>query len=348
MKNDRSFHLVALAGLLTAGFSAGRLVPAATHPSDPLELARELSRAYHSLAEGVGPAVVQIKTYSTSGRRRALQEGSGVVVRDDGVLVTNSHVVKGADELEVIFTDGRRLEAQLLGSDPDTDLAVLRVEAEGLVHAPLDTTAGAKVGEIVLAMGNPLGLGHTVTAGIVSGLGRNDLNIAFYEDFIQTDAAVNPGNSGGPLINLEGQVIGINTAMGLASNGDDGIAFAIPSYMAARVVEDMLRFGHVRRGFLGISNYTPWASARMLEIARSRGYRGQSAVVVSQVEPNTPAAAAGIRDDDIILEIHGMRITDQKSLRTAIADTPPGEPTEVRIWRAGKELRLSVTMQLRK
>ena len=347
MTRNRSLRMAALAGLLTATFSAGRMASTAGQDPDPRDLAKGLSVAYQALAEEVGPSVVQVKTYSTSRRRRSLQEGSGVIVRADGVIVTNNHVVRGADEVEVVLTNGRRLEASIVGTDPDSDLAVLRVEAEDLDHAPLDPDDQANVGEIVLAMGNPMGLGHTVTAGIVSGLGRTDLNIAFYEDFIQTDAAINPGNSGGPLINLDGQVLGINTAVGLTSNGDNGIAFAIPSRMVRRVVEDLLRYGTVRRGFLGVRNYTRWYAGRQVEGARRAGYLGVSEIVVSDVEEDTPAEEAGVEVDDIILEINGARITDQKSFRTAIADTPPGERAGMKVWRGGKELELSVTMRLR-
>lgn len=336
----------AAAGVLAAAFSAGRVT--APPPTDPLDVARDLSKAYHQLTENVGEAVVQVKTYSTSrSRRRSLQDGSGVMVRSDGVLVTNNHVVASADAIEVLLTNGRILDAKVLGTDPDTDIAVLKVDAKGLVFAPLDADAQADVGEIVLAMGNPMGLGHTVTAGIVSGLGRTDLNIAFYEDFIQTDAAINPGNSGGPLINLHGEVIGINTATGLASNGDDGIAFAIPSRMVRRVVDDILEHGKVRRGFLGVRTYRSWDANRRITTARGKGYRGVSEMVISTVESDTPAEDAGLKVGDIILEIHGSRVTDQKSFRTAIADTPPDEPAKMKVWRDGKELRLDVTMKLR-
>jgi S1-C subfamily serine protease len=348
MTGKRPIQVAAIAGLLAAGFSASRFVPAPSRDTDPLTLARTLSKAYSELSAQVAPAVVQVKTYSTTPRRRSLQDGSGVVVRHNGVIVTNNHVVEGADEVQVVLTNGRRLEATIIGTDSDSDLAILRVSACDLTYAPLDPDIQADVGEIVLAMGNPLGLGHTVTAGIVSGLGRSDLNIAFYEDFIQTDAAINPGNSGGPLINLRGQVLGINTATGLASNGDDGIAFAIPSRMVRRVVEDVLLYGSVRRGFLGVRNYTRWYANREIETAREQGYHGSSSIVVSEVEPGTPAQEAGVEVDDIILEIHGMRVVDQKSFRTAIADSPPGERAGMRIWRRGRELDLSVTMRLRK
>ena len=348
MRATRSLPLVAATALIT-GVGAGLWSPPApSGTDDPLTLARHMSKAYEHLANEVGPAVVLVKTYRRSGRRLLnVQDGSGVIVRPDGVVVTNNHVVRGADEFVVVLTSGRRLEAKVLGTDEDSDLAVLRVDGWNLTYAPLDPDIQASVGEIVLAMGNPMGLGHTVTSGIVSGLGRTDLNIAFYEDFIQTDAAINPGNSGGPLINLEGQVLGINTAVGIASNGDNGIAFAIPSRMVRRVVDDVLEYGEVRRGFLGVTNLRSWYARRVLEDARRDGFRGVSNIVVDVVEEDTPADLAGLRKDDIVLEIHDLRITDQKSFRTAIADVTPGERTSIKVWRSGEERSLPVTMSLR-
>ncbi len=353
MRRIQSLPLLVVTGLLTglgAGLGAGLWsAPAPSETEDPLTLARRLSKAYEQLANDVGPAVVLVKTYRRTSRgRRNVQDGSGVIVRADGVVVTNNHVVKGADEFVVVLTNGRRLEARVLGTDKDTDLAILRVDVTGLTFAPLDPDIQASVGEIVLAMGNPLGLGHTVTSGIVSGLGRTDLNIAFYEDFIQTDAAINPGNSGGPLINLEGQVLGINTAVGIASNGDNGIGFAIPSRMVRRVVDDVLEFGKVKRGFLGVEASSNWYARRVIESARRRGFLGFSLVVIDKVEGDTPADRAGLLEDDIILEIHALPITDQKSFRTAIADVTPGVPTSIKVWRLGKELSLPVTMSLRR
>jgi len=342
----------ALVGFLAAALGLGRWTPATANEreaDEALELARQLSKAYQRLAAEVGPAVVQVRTFrNTSRGRRGAQDGSGVIVRSDGVIVTNHHVVRDADQFEVQLTNGRQLAARLVGTDKDTDIAVLAVDADGLAHAPLDPDANADVGEIVLAMGNPMGLGHTVTSGIVSGLGRSDLNIAFYEDFIQTDAAINPGNSGGPLINLRGEVIGINTAVGLASNGDDGIAFAIPGRMVRRVVDDILSYGEVHRGYLGVLTLSPWSAGRRLQAARADGYRGFSQIVVDEVEEGTPAERGGLLTGDIVLAIHGQRVTDQKSFRTAIADAPPGEEIEVDVWRAGDELAVPVTLELRK
>ena len=351
VRTRRQFLLVL--SLAAIAFSTGRWGSQATasgpEADEALDLARRLSTAYQRLAEQVGPAVVQVKSYRQGTRgRRSVQDGSGVVVRPDGILVTNNHVVRGADTYQVVLTNGRQLDATIVGTDEDTDLAVLKVSADDLAHAPLDSNTAPAVGQIVLAMGNPMGLGHTVTSGIVSGLGRSDLNIAFYEDFIQTDAAINPGNSGGPLIDLQGEVLGINTAMGIASNGDNGIAFAIPSRMVRRVVDDILEHGNVRRGFLGVSNYSPWYAARRLNSARERGYAGFSSIIVQTVEDGTPAESAGIESGDIVLEIHGQRVTDQKSFRTAIADAPPGTPVEIKVWRDGGELNLEATLAIRR
>ena len=339
---------VALAGLLSAVLGLGHL---RTADSDPLALAQSISKAYQLLSEEVGPAVVQVKTYGTvRSRRRSLQEGSGVIVLCDhksGTVVTNYHVIKGGDEFRVLLTDGRVLEASVVGHDEDTDLAVLAIQAEGLTAAALATEAEAKVGEVVLAIGNPMGLGHTVTAGIVSGIGRSDLGLAFYEDFIQTDADINLGNSGGPLINMKGQVLGITTAVAILKQ-DEHLAFAIPSRMVRRCVDDILRYGSVKRGYLGVENHRYWRVGQLVTAARSAGFTGVSRIAISRVEPDSPAEAAGLAVKDIILTINGVRISDQRSFRTAIADVAPGDHTTVEVWRSGKELTLPVVVVERK
>ncbi len=344
--------LVAIAAAVTGLFSASLGWRQWQRPEqDALQLARSVSSAYQQLAEEVGPAVVQVKAYRKSGSsRRTLQEGSGVIIQTSGLtgtVVTNQHVISGSNDLLVVLTSGRALPAKVLGADPDTDLAVLSIEAAGLTAAPLAPESKASVGEIVLAMGNPLGLGHTVTAGIVSGLGRSDLNITFYEDFIQIDAAINMGNSGGPLINLNGEVLGINTAIGV-TNADNALAFSIPSHMVRRSVEDILRFGEVRRGYLGVENHSRWRAERILSAARTKGFEGVSRIAIANVTANSPASAASLAVNDIVLAIDGTRISDQRSFRTAIADVPPGEETTVLVWREGKELTLPVTLVQRK
>ncbi len=349
--SQRSFGLIptlALAGALAGLFSAGWGPGAERAPeTDPLSVARSVSRAYQKLAKEVGPAVVQVKTYGVSrSRRRSLQDGSGVIIQADsssGVLVTNNHVIAGGNEFWVYLTDGRVLKATVVGSDKDTDLAVLSIQGEELSAVPLAPEVEATVGEMVLAMGNPLGLGHTVTAGIVSGIGRSDLNIAFYEDFIQTDAAINLGNSGGPLINLQGKVLGINTAVAI-TNEDKSIAFAIPSRMVRRSVEDILEYGSVKRGYLGVENHRDFRARQLVASARQKGFTGVSRIAVKLVESDSPAEAAGLEVDDIILRINGVRISDQRSFRTAIADVTPGDRTMVEVWRSGEELQLPVVV----
>jgi S1-C subfamily serine protease len=335
---------VALTGLISAVLGLEHL---RTNDNDPLVLAQSISSAYQQLAEEVGPAVVQVKTYGTvRSRRRSLQEGSGVIIDSDGkagTVVTNYHVIKGGDQFRVCLTDGRVLEATEVGHDEDTDLAVLSIKAEQLTTASLAPEAEAKVGEIVLAMGNPMGLGHTVTSGIVSGIGRSDLNIAFYEDFIQTDAAINMGNSGGPLINLNGQVLGINTAVAI-TNDDNGLAFAIPSRMVRRSVEDILRYGEVKRGYLGVENHSSWRAGSLVDAARNKGFEGVSRIAISRVSPDSPAERGGLAVNDIILTINGVRISDQRSFRTAIADVAPGDRTTVEVWRSGERLKLPVVV----
>ncbi len=280
MRHNRSLQWLALVGLATAWLTTG---PGRGPQDEPLTLAQSLSEAYQQLARDIGPAVVQVTAYRKVGsRRRRLQDGSGVIIRQDGLVVTNNHVVDNAEIVSVALTDGRRLDATVVGTDQDSDLAVLRVDGEELTWLPLCKNPQPDPGQLVLAIGNPLGLGHSVTAGIVSGVGRSDLNIAFYEDFIQTDAQINAGNSGGPLVNLEGEIIGINTAVAITAD-DNGIAFAIPSRMVRRTVDDILEFGEVRRGFLGVENLSYFRAARFLEQARSTG--GASRVEVERRDP---------------------------------------------------------------
>lgn len=338
---------VALTGLISAVVGLDQL---RSDDSDPLALAQSISSAYQQLAQEVGPAVVQVKTYGTvRSRRRSLQEGSGVIIRSDGktgTVVTNYHVIKGGDQFRVCLTDGRVLEATEVGHDKDTDLAVLSIKAEQLTAIALAPDAEASVGEIVLAMGNPMGLGHTVTSGIVSGIGRSDLGIAFYENFIQTDAVINLGNSGGPLINMKGQVLGINTAVSITKD-DMFLAFTIPSQMVRRSVDDILRYGEVRRGYLGVENHTSWRAGSLIEAARAKGFEGVSRIAIARVSPDSPAERAGLEVNDIILTINGVRISDQRSFRTAIADVAPGDRTTVEIWRSGERLKLPVVVARR-
>ncbi len=354
------WKLPVFAALLAAAFGAGRQTsimeppPAAQTATalDPLAAAEQVSRAFQSASAEAAQSVVQVRSYKQSRGNfwRAHQEGSGVIVADDGTIVTNHHVVDGGARFDVVFTDGTKSRARLLGSDDSTDLAILRIEGKAptpnglpMRAMPLRTEL-PPVGELVLAVGNPLSLGHTVTLGVVNGLGRSNLDIADYENYIQTDAAINPGNSGGPLIDVRGEAIGITVAVGLESNNDGGLAFAIPASMVRSVIDEILEHGRVRRAYLGVSTVRSYSAERSLEADRKNGYRGVSKVKVDSPITGTPAAKAGIRAGDIILKIGRNKIRSSQTYRNALIEAEPGETIEITLWRAGKTLVKSVTL----
>ncbi len=340
-----------LLGFLGAGYLAGGRQPSEPQPSagaaqdspTPLALATGLSAALVDASAKAATGVVKVRSLAARerGRLRTLQEGSGFIVRGDGVVVTNNHVVKNGSEFRVTLSSGVRRKARLLATDSDADLAVLRIESSEETYAALDLGAPApQVGQMVMALGNPLGLGHTVTSGIVCGLGRSDLDIAVYEDFVQTDCVVNPGSSGGPLIDLEGRVIGITTAVGLRSNGDDGIAFAIPVAMVRKVVEDVLEHGRVVRGWIGIE------PAYYFNPEYEKDFDGVSQVKIKgfpDVMPS-PARDAGLAKGDIVLAIDDRRLVTKRDLMTAVAGCAPNETVQVQVWRAGETLTFPVTL----
>ncbi len=302
-------------------------------------VARSVSSAFERVADQVAPAVVRIESFAVvRGVERPLGQGSGVILKEEGLIATNAHVVARATRLSVSLVDGRSFNAQVVGLDEETDLAVLHIDADGLVSAPLRTDEPARVGEWVIAIGNPLGLSHAVTAGIVSGRGRT-ASITTYEDFIQTDAAINPGNSGGPLVDLDGRVIGINTAVADVSRGGQGIGFAIPAPMVATIVEQLAESGRVTRGYMGV---------RLNEVSdgyvRSRGYRGSSRVIVASAESGTPAAAAGVKNGEIIDSIDGKPVSSLRGLMSAIARLRPGTDVKLALVSAGE--RRVVTINL--
>jgi Do/DeqQ family serine protease len=265
--------------------------------------------------------------------------GSGVIVTADGYVLTNNHVVQAADEILVALSDGRRLAAKLVGTDPESDLAVLRVDAPGLPAIAFGRAEELRVGDVVLAIGNPFDVGQTVTAGIVSALGRNNLGINRYENFIQTDAAINQGNSGGALIDIQGNLVGINTAIYSRTGGSIGIGFAIPTSLVTEVMEQLIRSGKVVRGYFGIEpvDVTP-ELVEALKLSRSQG------VLVRGVQRTAPAGRAGMEPGDIVLEINGAVVRNTPDLLAQIAKLPPGSSARVKLLRQDKEMEITVAV----
>ena len=273
------------------------------------------------------------------GPQRQSGLGSGVIVSADGYILTNNHVVENMDEIEVATNDGRRLRARIVGLDPETDLAVLQVRAEGKLPAvTFAPTESLRVGDVVLAIGNPFGVGQTVTHGIVSALGRTQLGINTFENFIQTDAAINPGNSGGALTDSAGNLVGINTAIYSRTGGSMGIGFAIPVSTAKTVMEQIIRSGAVTRGWIGVEaqEMTP-ALAESFKLPDARG------AVIAGVLKNGPADKGGMKPGDVLVEIEGQSV-DGRSLLNLVAALEPGKPAKMKVRRQGQEVELSVTV----
>jgi serine protease DegQ len=259
--------------------------------------------------------------------QRATSLGSGVIVSAEGYVLTNHHVVEGADDIQLVLNDGRRLTAHVRGTDPESDIAVLKADGDNLPAITFGAIERVQVGDTVLAIGNPFGFGNTVTSGIVSALGRNHLGINRFEDFIQTDAAINPGNSGGALVDAAGNLIGINSTIFSQSGGSLGIGFAIPVSIARSVLEQIIKDGEVTRGWLGIEPQDITA-----EIAQALSLEG-GGVAIRGVVRNGPADRAGIHVRDIVLEIDGKPTRDTPVLLARIAELPPGNAVKVKIWR---------------
>jgi serine protease DegQ len=271
--------------------------------------------------------------------QRASSLGSGVIVSASGYVLTNHHVVEAADEIEVALADGKRLLAKVVGNDPDTDLAVLRVNAEDLPAISFGSSDALRVGDVVLAIGNPFGVGQTVTGGIVSALGRTGLGINTFENFIQTDAAINPGNSGGALVDASGNLIGINTAIFSRSGGSMGIGFAIPVSTAKMVLDQIVKSGSVTRGWIGVEvqEITP-PIAESFKLGATRG------ALIAGVLRGGPADKAGVKPGDVLVEVEGRPVADPATMLNLVAALAPGRPAKVKLKRQDKELEATITV----
>jgi serine protease Do len=274
--------------------------------------------------------------------REQSSTGTGFVIREDGYLLTNNHVVTDADEVSVTLSDGREYEAEIIGTDAETDLAVLRIEASDLTPARFGRSDAIEVGEWVVAIGSPFGLDQTVTAGIVSATGRSGVGLAMYENFIQTDAAINPGNSGGPLLNLRGEVVGVNTAISTRTGTYNGVGFAIPAEVVESVAAQLIDSGRVSRGWLGVGYQEVNA-----ELAESFDLEEIRGVLVTEVVPDSPAAQAGVEVGDVIERIGELETNTANDLLNAIASASPGTESTVVVLRKGERLTLSATLDER-
>jgi Do/DeqQ family serine protease len=270
-------------------------------------------------------------------RERSL--GSGVVVSSDGYILTNYHVVEKATDIEVSFGNQDQTPVRVVGTDPQTDLAVVKLDRQGLTPLPLADSSKVEVGDIALAIGDPFGLGRTVTMGIISATGRGNLGIEGEEDFLQTDAAMNPGNSGGALINTRGELIGVNTAILSPTGGNLGIGFAVPSNMARFVLEQIAKSGKVVRGYLGVvvQSITP-------ELAQQFGVSSRNGALISEVQPGGPAEKAGLRRGDIVQEMNGKSLRDQHELQLVVSRLTPGTAINLTILRDGKQQQVPLTL----
>ncbi len=361
---------LAVAFVVTQAQSYLKRSPAVPVSSDPTHIATDspelesaaLATSFADAVARSSPAVVNIYTarvitervrpseldrffgdeWPAVRQRVAASLGSGVIVDAAGHVITNNHVVAGASEIRLQLSDGQVAAATVVGTDPETDLAVLHIELPNLPVMPLGRSDDLRVGDVVLAIGNPLGLTQTVTQGIVSATGRGQLGLTTFENFIQTDAAINVGNSGGALINTKGELVGINTAVLARALESEGIGFAIPVNLVRGVLQQVLEFGHVRRGWLGLSpkDVTP-------ERAAALGITTGAGVELLAVEPGSAAEKAGLRVGDIITHLNGQPVRSMREGLNRVAGTTPGTSMKIRAWRAGKAIELETTVEER-
>lgn len=349
-----------------ANASDGKSAIETTYKAGPAVTANKLSEDFISVAKNVTPAVVTI--YSTKivrnqnqnmpddpflrqyfGSRGMPQQqdstsqglGSGVIISSDGIVLTNNHVIAGADSIVVTLSDKRKYKAKIIGADPRTDVAVIKIiDGKNLPLAQLGDSKDLSVGEWVLAIGNPLGLSSTVTSGIISAKGRDHVGITDFEDFIQTDAAINPGNSGGALVNLKGEVIGINTAIASKTGGYMGIGFAIPSNMARKVMSELISKGKVTRGYLGIQ-------IQDLDENLAKNLRlndSASGIVIGEIVKNSPADIGGLQKYDIIESVNGNDVSDATAFRNTVAANEPGDSITLKVLRDGRKINIKVRL----
>jgi serine protease Do len=369
----RNYFAVIAAVVVMVSFSAADIASAREKAisQDTIKTLGRLSDALSEVADAVRPAVVNISTTSVEtmeenpfgdmfndpffrhffgdqsgsghpGQKRKFKSsalGSGVIVSEQGYILTNNHVVKGADEIKVILYDKREFKGKVVGTDPRTDLAVVKIKAKDLPTLSFGDSGRLKTGDVVLAIGNPFGLNQTITMGIVSAVGRSNIGLADFEDFIQTDAAINPGNSGGAMVNGSGELVGINTAIFSTSGGYMGIGFAIPSDMAKTVMDSIIKHGKVIRGWLGVSiqNLTP-------DLAKSLGIKETEGALISGIEKDSPADKAGLKRRDLIVGMDNNKITDVTILRNMVASNAPGTKIDFKIIRNGKEQTIAATL----
>ena len=352
------------ASTANAPSAAAPVIAPPAPPVQPLSLVGGVvASSYSAAAKRASPAVVSITAsraparsprtddpmfrffFGDRGRQqeeRQIGLGSGVIVSTSGYLLTNNHVIEGADDIEVALSDGRSAKARVIGTDPDSDVAVLKIELDRLPAVSFGNVDNVQVGDIVLAIGNPFGVGQTVTSGIVSALGRSQLGINTFENFIQTDAAINPGNSGGALVDANGNLLGINTAIYSRSGGSMGIGFAIPVSTARQVMESLIQEGRVIRGWIGVEprDLTP-------EIAQTLNLPIKQGVLITGVLQNGPAGAGGMRPGDVVVKIAGTPVVNTVQLLNAVAALKPQAPAEIGVQRGDKQVELTVTVAQR-